>query len=74
MIKKRKPKEASPENSTGARYERKALREYLERRIEKLETDKPTPWWLGSELSALKRALKWVLGRQSRYDKRAGGL
>lgn len=50
--------------SEGARYERAAMRTYLERKINRG----------GVMESAWIAALKWVKGRQSRYDKRPGGL
>jgi len=55
---------AEPIYSAGARYERAALRKHLERKVKK-----------GSILeSAYIAMLKWVKGRQSRYDKKPGGL
>ncbi len=50
--------------SAGARYERASLRKHLERKVKK-----------GGVLeSAYILTLKWVKGRQARYDKRPGGL
>ena len=49
--------------SAGARYERAALRKYLERKIKKYGS--------GSSYAVL---LTWTKGRQSRYDKKPGGL
>ena len=49
--------------SAGARYERKALRAYLERKVKAYGT--------GSAYAVL---LNWVRGRQGRYDKKPGGL
>lgn len=51
-----------PKRSEGARLERKAMRAYLRRLWTK--TGDPT----------IAAALAWVLARQSRYDKKAGGL
>jgi hypothetical protein len=53
----------SPLYSAGARYERKALRVYLERKVRGYGID-----------SAYAILLAWVRGRQSRYEKRLGGL
>lgn len=64
----------SSEYSAGARYERKALRDYLTRRAHALAVRvnqlKPIP----SALNGLEGALRWVKTRQRRYDKRPGGL
>jgi hypothetical protein len=49
--------------SAGARYERKAMRAYLERKIKSYGS--------GSAYAVL---LAWVRGRQSRYEKKPGGL
>jgi hypothetical protein len=59
----------TPIYSAGARYERKALREYLARRIEKYIK-------AGHDERATQLALVlvWVKTRQSRYDKKPGGL
>jgi hypothetical protein len=54
----------NPSYSAGARYERKALRTYLERQV--LSN--------GAEVNLVTKILKWVRTRQSRYDKRPGGL
>ena len=54
---------ASPIYSAGARYERAMLRKYLERKIKAYGT--------GSSYAVL---LSWLRGRQSRYDRRPGGL
>lgn len=53
----------SPIYSAGARYERKALREKLERGLKRDPFD-----------VVYKYLLQWVKGRQARYDKRPGGL
>ncbi len=67
------------EFSAGARYERKALRTYLKRKIHAIpDIRRHTPPNLRirrmSRYQALCQALTWVRGRQSRYDKRKGGL
>jgi hypothetical protein len=55
---------ADQKYSAGARFERKAMREYLERKVQR-----------GGVLeSAYIATLHWVKGRQSRYDKKPGGL
>jgi hypothetical protein len=60
---------ANPFKSAGARAERAAMRGYLRRRIRKIsEIEQP----MG--LMRLEEVLAWVLTRQSRYDKRKGGL
>ncbi len=59
-----------PKESEGARTERQAVRSYLRRQIKRLQTE-ASP--LGA-VSALTDALNWVLAREKRYDKRAGGL
>lgn len=48
--------------SAGARFERKAVRAYLRRILTKTQAPE------------VATALAWVLSRQSRYDKKAGGL
>jgi hypothetical protein len=53
---------ADPLVSEGARVERKAIRSYLRRQLK-----------LGS-LCSVEDILDWVLKREKRYDKRAGGL
>lgn len=55
-----------PKKSEGARYERKAMRAYLSRRIVKLVGN-------GAIIEA-ERILEWVKARQERYDKKPGGL
>lgn len=66
--------ETHPQTSEGARLERKALRAYLRR---KLAAEKETQIG-GSPATAYVRALEevltWVMGRQRRYDAKAGGL
>jgi hypothetical protein len=57
---------AHPAKSEGARLERRAMRAYL-RRVLLHETD---AW----SASALKMVLRWLAGRQKRYDARPGGL
>ncbi len=61
---------ADPLFSAGARLERAAFREHLRTRI--------TAWSVcgskGTEADVLTAVLKWVQGRQKRYDKRPGGL
>lgn len=59
------------EYSAGARYERKAVREYLARLL-KAENAQFVPSQRITEL--LRRALRWVRTRQTRYDNRPGGL
>jgi hypothetical protein len=61
---------ANPLLSAGARLERAAFRNRLRRMIEK---------WARSECNRREEAtlvfeLKWIEGRQKRYDKRPGGL
>lgn len=56
----------NPARSEGARYERKAIREYLRRKI-KNYSDKGAP-------VQYQIVLDWVLERQERYDKKTGGL
>ncbi len=56
----------APQASAGARYERAAFRAYLRRKLNALGE--------GAEASSLGPVLEWVLQRQQRYDKRAGGL
>ncbi len=51
---------ADPKTSEGARLERKALRTHVRRAIAR-------KW-------GLERVLKFVLTRQTRYDKKVGGL
>ena len=53
---------ADPLVSEGARMERKAIRSYL-RRLLKV-----------NEMIDVQFVLDWVLKREKRYDKRAGGL
>lgn len=48
--------------SAGARYERAALRKYLERKIK------------NGEAVPARTILGWVRGRQARYDQKPGGL
>ena len=67
MAAKPKAKKAKdPARSEGARYERKAFREYLRRKIDDGNLDDA-----GTELQ---NVLDWVLGRQKRYGKKEGGL
>lgn len=51
---------ADPKSSEGARLERRSIREYLRRAIKSRKS--------------LADALAFVMTRQSRYDKKAGGL
>lgn len=67
---KRKP---DPRRSEGARLERKATRAYLRRRFTAALALLASDHALG-EATAFDAALKWVLTRQKRYDKRPGGL
>jgi hypothetical protein len=53
----------TPIYSAGARYERAAMRAHLERMVKKWPED-----------SSYVVMLRWIRGRQSRYDKRPGGL
>lgn len=57
--------------SAGARYERAAFRGYLRRQLAAVRKghDDVSP-----EEEVIQDALLWVLERQRRYDKRAGGL
>ena len=57
---------ADPKFSAGARLERKAMREYLHRRIKRTAD----PYML-DEIQII---IRWVLKRQARYDRKAGGL
>lgn len=67
-----KSRTAKHEFSAGARYERKAIRAYLERYIKRLHhSDTMGALVTGN---AMKSVLTWVRGRQSRYDKKEGGL
>lgn len=59
-------KKANPAFSAGARYERKALRLYLRRRCR----TSCAP----SSRDMLNDVLAWVLARETRYGKKAGGL
>jgi hypothetical protein len=54
---------ADPKTSAGARAERKAFRTYIRRRM-----------LYNSDDFSLQDILDWVLTRQKRYDKHAGGL
>ena len=58
----------TPAKSEGARYERKAIRAYLRRQLN------ATPNGSSTATIALRETLAWVLTRQKRYDKKAGGL
>lgn len=53
----------TPAYSAGARYERKAVRVYLERKVKAYGRD-----------SSYAVLLAWMRSRQTRYDKKAGGL
>lgn len=57
----KKPRD--PKYSEGARYERKAMRQMLRRRLAANPHD-----------VALNELLTWVLNRQKRYDPDKGGL
>ena len=57
---------ADPQFSKGAREERARMRAYLRRRLK--HTLAPSP------KAALEAVVAWVLGRQKRYDTKAGGL
>lgn len=52
---------ADPKTSAGARLERKAFRAYLRRMAARGK-------------GTIAEALDWVLARQTRYDKKTGGL
>lgn len=54
--------------SAGARYERAAFRSYVRRRIRRWEDQSEV---VAAELEEVEA---WILKRQSRYDKRPGGL
>lgn len=58
-------KTASSEYSAGARYERAALRTYLERMIAQ---------GCPATQDVYRKVLGWVRRRESRYAKRPGGL
>ena len=58
---------ASPLYSAGARYERAAVRAYLERKLRSASITEET-------FFVYESVLKWIKSRQSRYDKRPGGL
>jgi len=61
---------ANPLFSAGARLEREAFCDYLKRKLKG-----PDVQLAGVRESAvLGKVLKWVKGRQGRYDKRPGGL
>jgi hypothetical protein len=60
---------ADPKRSAGARTERAAFRAYLRRALKREPKALEEPY-----TSELQFALYWVLNRQKRYDKRAGGL
>ena len=57
--------ETKPIFSAGARYERAAMRSHLER-LAKQNGD--------SHGAIIEQILEWVRTRQSRYDKKPGGL
>ena len=59
-----------PKYSAGARYERKAIRMFLRRRLGPVDAQGTgTP-----ESRTLQFVLDWVLARQKRYDETSGGL
>lgn len=63
----KKKVERTPAHSEGARLERRAFRNMLRRRLSSaLKT--------ASGTDAYQDTLDWVLARQKRYDKKAGGL
>lgn len=66
---------SNPAFSAGARYERKAVREYLERKLKrwKLTSDRMGIGSYGPELALYQRALRWVRTRERRYSRRPGG-
>lgn len=55
-----------PKKSEGARYERKAMRAYLQRKLSRGVTI--------DQAITLTVVFDWVKSRQSRYDKQQGGL
>lgn len=57
---------ADPKTSEGARLERRAMRDYLRRRMKCPECQ---PFY-----GFISETLAWVLRRQQRYDGKAGGL
>lgn len=61
-----------PLRSEGARVERKAVRAYLRRQIRDVSSLEGVGTLFAEE--RLQAVLAWVLERQQRYDKRAGGL
>jgi len=69
-------KKASQEYSAGARYERAAMRTYLERliRTRELRSSGGQPAAASSFRAEYREILAWVLRRQKRYAKRPGGL
>lgn len=72
MTKKRKI-DKSPVASEGARYERSAFRAMLRRRLKVLKEQRG-PLSGNGAYEGVNAALIWVLKRQERYDKKAGGL
>ncbi len=67
---------ADPLMSAGARLERKALKEYLERQIKKFQNDRVNDpeYHLWRPEAVLGIVYSWVMGRQNRYSKKPGGL
>jgi hypothetical protein len=61
---------ANPLISEGARLERKAVRAYLRRQLERVRDDIHIEY----ATNVLEEALNWILARQKRYDARKGGL
>jgi hypothetical protein len=62
-------KRADPLTSEGARLERRVFRAYLRRRLAQVQAD--GNWFV---MTTLEAALRWVQGRQRRYDAKRGGL
>lgn len=73
MSTKNKSRKASPGTdpltSAGARAERKSFRSHLRSQLRKARAALNEP-----QQEALQAQLDWVLSRQKRYDKKAGGL
>ncbi len=56
---------ADPLRSEGARLERKAVREYLRRKLARMGKEHD---------GSVNEVLAWMLAREKRYSKRPGGL
>ena len=60
------PDDEKAAKSAGARFERKCLRQYLQRRLRRPASV--------DELAAMTAVFDWVKSRQARYEKKPGGL